>query len=440
MPGKVIRWWLIGILFFFPFNTPLVKYFKSHHYNSSYIRYIDEITIAVLIFFAIWKLYKRKEILDNLVLILVIPLVVFFLFGLMSGIVNGNSVTITFLGTFDYIKSFLIIFIYAAFFRDIHSFKSIFRLLLIMAVIVSVLAIIQELWALFFRYILRKDILDSSMYLFRDPPLSVPQSSSNWRFGMLRTGALFINRNILGYFNLLIITIYIFTYRKIKLFVLIPLLIAIIFTVSRTTYTGLFILAVMVWIIRKYNNKKLITASVIFIMMAIITLSFVQIDIDRQGLEKRGAITYREYAARKCMEVWRDHPLIGAGPGMFGGVISMTYNSPLYKQYKYKMGLLKTIGSIDQFWPQLFAETGTFGFILFAGILMALIRTLLMIKRSTVSKESKSLVTALLIFLFIVFPFTFGTGFNNVSVVFHFFAFSGMTLGYTLDSGKRVTI
>jgi hypothetical protein len=434
--NTIARLWLTVILLFLPFNTLMVRYLATRNYNSLYIRFVDEITIALFSAFAAWKFYKSKEYLNSLVLTITIPVTVFFFFGLLSGMINGNSVDVTLLGTIDYIKSFMVVFIYAAFFREMDDIKRIVRLLLILSFIISVLAIVQELWALIFRYILEKDTLDHSMYLFRDPPNSISQTATSWRLGILRVGSLFRNQNILGYFNLLVITIYIFMHKKINLLILIPLLMATIFTVSRSAYAGLFILAVMVFIVRKFNNnKKIILASVFVVIITVILFSLIRIDIYNQGLEEKGIITYREYAAEKCMTVWKDNPFIGAGPGMFGGVISMKFVSYLFEVYNFSASYLYSVGSIDQFWPQVFAEMGIIGFMLYLGIIVALILVILSI-RNSVAEDIRGLISAFLIFLLIIYAYTFGTGFNNVSVIFPYFAFLGMTLGHALNSSK----
>jgi len=71
--------------------------------------------------------------------------------------------------------------------------------------------------------------------------------------------------------------------------VFIPILMATIFTVSRSAYAGLFILAVMVFIVRKFNNnKKIILASVFVLIITVILFSLIRIDIYNQGLEEKG--------------------------------------------------------------------------------------------------------------------------------------------------------
>ena len=167
--------------------------------------------------------------------------------------------------------------------------------------------------------------------------------------------------------------------------------------------------------------------------------SYNQPDIDNLDLEKKGAITYRDFAARKGLEVWSDHPFIGAGPGMFGGAISIRFDSYLYYVYKYPIGLLNRIGSIDQFWPQVFAEVGVIGFALYVTMLVAIIIVMLKMRQSAENNDIKNMLTALLVFALIIYAYTFGTGFNNVSVVFPYFAFIGITFGSIMSVRKGLS-
>lgn len=438
MFGNVIRWWLTGILFFFPFNTLIIRYLKVHGYNTLYITYIDEITIAILIFFAIKEFYKNHELLNHLLIINAVPILVFPVFGIISGIANGNAFIVTLFGSIDYIKYFLVIFIYAAFFRGFDHFQKIFHGLLILAIFLSVIAVIQEVWALVSRYILDKDIFDSSVYLLRNQQPSKTMVSATWRFGMLRSGSLLKNPNILGYFILFILTIYLFTYKKINPYVFTILLSSVIFTVSRSAYSGLFILLAIRFIFLKLNNKIILTASICTYIICIAIFSYYQPDVDNLDLKERGAVTYREFAARKGMEVWNDHPFIGVGPGMFGSVTSIRFKSHVYDVYKFPKGLLKQIGSIDQFWPQLLAEMGIVGFAIYIGIFIALIKTFLQLKKDLNDNNMNCLIVAFLTFLLVIYSYTFGTGFNNVSVVFPFLAMCGICLGSSLERRNRM--
>ena len=47
-------------------------------------------------------------------------------------------------------------------------------------------------------------------------------------------------------------------------------------------------------------------------------------------------IPYRVYTMNKSLEVFKDHPILGVGPGMFGGVISVIFNSHVYDEYNFQ--------------------------------------------------------------------------------------------------------
>ena len=103
----------------------------------------------------------------KLLLAIILPIIFFCATGLISGTVNNNSLDITLLGVFIYVKMFLVIVIYGAVFNFHRQFNKIFKGLVILTVILGLGAFIEEIWALSFRYIMGMDIFDNGVYLFR---------------------------------------------------------------------------------------------------------------------------------------------------------------------------------------------------------------------------------------------------------------------------------
>lgn len=432
MYKKLIKWWLTGILFYFPFVSLVLNSIKNYSILSKFVVWIDEITIVICFLIGLRELYKNKEILNRSYLIIAIPIIAFCLYGLMSGIINRNSLIITILGTFDYIKYFLVIFIYAAFFREVNDFQKIFRLLLMLAILLSGLAITEEIWALVFRYILGRDLLDPGMYL-----LGPPQSALGgaWRLGILKAGSIIQRSDFLGYFSLLMFTIYIFLKRKINPWIYVSLIGGILSTAARSAYSSFFLLLIMVFILRKKTqNKKLM---VILVVVAIVITGFLSIilpNADNLGDTENNPFIFRDYARNAGIKIWSDSFLIGNGPGMFGGVVSMIFASKIYRYYNFNFKYMESsIGGIDQFWPQVFAEVGIIGFILFACMIMSVLVLLFKLRREAVSNDIKDLQTGLLVFLMTIYVYTLGTGFNTTGVIFPYFAFIGISLGYVTD-------
>jgi O-antigen ligase len=437
MYRKIIRWWLIGILFFFPFRKVIAIYFEGINLTQiKYANYLDEFTIVLFLVPAVIELYRRNNIQYHLYLIILMPILVFCLFGLTSGIVNGNPVIVNILGTFDYVKYFFIIFIYAAYFREFSDFDKIFRFMLILAIFFSFTAIIEEAWVLVSRYILGKDILDPSMYLFRPQPPSEEASLGAWRYGIYRAGSIIKKVNWLGHYSLFILTVYMFVKKKCNPYIIFLLVSGILFTVSRTSYAGLLVMSIVFIISRKVVNRKLVLTFITIIIIAITFLGLNTSSIYKLNPRGKGVVTYRDYAAGKCIEVWKDHPFIGVGPGMFGGVVSMKFASPVYKEYNYPIGRLKSIGGIDQFWPQVIAETGIIGLGLFVCLILALLKLLLLLRQDSIRDDIKRLLSGLLLFLFSIYISTFGRGFNEVVTMFPYFAFVGISLG-SINKLKR---
>jgi len=443
---NLVRWWLAGILFLLPFQRKIAKSVALWSNElSAFISYLDEITIFIFLPLAIREFYKNRENPDRLYLILLFPVLFLSMSGFISGMVNGNSLLVTTLGTIDYIKNFLVIFIFAAFFREFSEIKKIFRLLLLLAVFLGVIAFIQEIWAMVSRYILEKDFAEMGGYLLGRNRVT----ENSWRFGIYRTPSLMHNSNLFGLYMLLILTIYLFSVKKVNFAVLGFLFAGIFLSISRIVYLG-FIFMIGVYTLR--NRKWLIG----IILIPVIVLSFFLStlpDFDILGLsasdtaklglaEEEDAVSecepalvgipYRVYAREKAMEVWKDHIVFGVGPGMFGGVVSVIFESPVYEEYDFiAIGLLSRYRSLDQFWPQVLAELGIIGTLSFAGLLISLLITFLILRHRATSDEMKGLSTGLATFIIVMFIYFIGNGLNITPILFTYSAFVGMGLGFS---------
>ena len=296
---NVVKWWLTGILIFIPFQFQLANGISGWNGRLALIiNRLDEITIIIFLLIAMVELYKNEEIFNPLYIALFFAILGVSIGGLLSGIINGNSLFITLIGTFDYIKNFLVIFIFAAFFRNYDDLKRILRLLLIIAAFIGVVALMEESWMLYSRYILAKDVAGTA-----------------WRFGLYRTASLMSHYNMLGLYSLLILTVYLHITKKVNYLIYIPLFIGVFFSISRTIYTG-FVFLTGVQIIRT-RDKRWINA-IIFICICTLLLIMSSLHdfriLDSSNIvdlqDNSVGISYREYARHKAFDVWQDHPLL----------------------------------------------------------------------------------------------------------------------------------
>lgn len=444
---NISRWILTGILVLLPFQRMISESMKLWGQQLSgyagFINYVDEVAIIVFLPFAAVELFRRWKDLHNIYIILLFPVMFFSVCGFMSGIINGNPIFITAAGVFDYIKYYFVIFIFIPFFRDQEDFKKLFRILLTVAVSIGILALIQECWALASRYLLGKDIEDMSTYFLNSLPLAVHRDEilDHWRFGIYRAPSLLRNPNLVGLYSVFFLTIYMFLKKRPRATVVGMLLSGLFFSISRRIY---MCFAVLLGLIFARNNKKrgivlilcvlllLFSASTFFgisgadIMKKIMTVDFLM--ISKEVSIGGNVISYREYTKNKAMEIWGDHPMMGVGPGMFGGKISIRmHKSPVYEEYNFiAHDKLTRWEGIDYFWPQVQAETGIIGTLAYAGIFYGLFVLLFFLKKEAALKEVGDLLEGLAAFTIIIVIYSLGGIFSLTSVMFTFMAFVGI--------------
>jgi hypothetical protein len=433
---KPVRWWLIGILLLLPFQLRAADFFAQWNTAiSALMRYLDEITVALFFPLALALLYKERANQRPLYIIMT-AIIAVGISGIISGIINGNPLFITTLGIFDYIKNFLVIVIYAVFFRDIEDFKSVFQMVLAVALFLGAVAFLQELWALSSRYILGKDIFDMSIYILR-PSEEKMWILDFWRLGLYRAPSLTIHPNNFGLYCLLILTIYLFTTKKINPLIFSALFTGIFFSVSRMIYISFVLLAGL----QLLKDRKWLAAPAILLIALLFFLSALPDLRIREGVSREDVedIYFRQYAKSKAVEVWKDHPFFGAGPGKFGGVVSIAYGSPLYEEYNFSekwYKFMKPFRSFDQFWPQALAEIGIIGTIAFAGLLASLFFVFFKVMKNSLgeTKRFSAGISAATVFIFI---YSLGSGLNMTSFLFTYSAFAGMILGMHENTSNK---
>jgi O-antigen ligase len=60
--------------------------------------------------------------------------------------------------------------------------------------------------------------------------------------------------------------------------------------------------------------------------------------------------------------VIRDHPVLGVGPGRFGGAVAANFDTPIYDEYEFRdLFWRPTQRTVDNFWLHLLVETGILG-------------------------------------------------------------------------------
>jgi hypothetical protein len=435
---KLIIWWLTGILLFLPFQNIIKKVTLRVNIGlSTLIGYLDEITILIFLLLAFLEIYKNRERFNYIYFAIFLPIIVFCLAGIVSGLVNGNMLYVTVLGISNYIKYFFLVFIYSVFFRKYDEFKKVFYLLLSLAVFISIIGVLQEAWAMISRYLLMIDV-EKIDYLFAGNL----KPKESWRFGIYRAPSLVYNANLKGLYCLLILIIYVNITKKMSYSALLTLFFGIFTSASRRVFTGFIIF--LGFYARKLGKAFLIAISI----PVIISVYYLSTQIDFSKLKTPGSLivsegadidNFRKYNMLKAFEIWNDFPVMGVGPGMFGGITSIKTHSPLYEEYNYRRrheATVKTWGGIDQYWPQLLAETGIIGLFAYCGLLASLLILFGILRKRTDNVGLKGLFTGLAMFMLIVIIYSFGSSINFTPILFTYLACVGMGVGSVSFNGK----
>jgi O-antigen ligase len=102
-------------------------------------------------------------------------------------------------------------------------------------------------------------------------------------------------------------------------------------------------------------------------------------------LEALGEGDLRVQFVENAIPIVEDHPLLGTGPGRYGGSVARAFGSPLYDQYT--AGTVPRGRTVDNFWLHLLVESGVTGTLAFAMAVAAAVWSALRTARRTVGSR-----------------------------------------------------
>lgn len=304
--------------------------------------------------------------------ILICSLISAFINILSDTLEATKGIFISILGTFDNIKSITMFLPFSVLVWSKKSLIDIYNFLRKIAVIGSVFAIVEFTSLLFF-----DENISEIFYIF-DSGLQI-----KGKFGIPAVGSLYNFTNSLALYTLIFVCIdlgMLISGMKINKIVFFIFIISILTSGSRMGLLSIisvlsiaFFLSPKAERIRRKSIKK-ISVALIIILVSIFLVMFAMKSIlsDLIGLsiarytEYTGS--YRAYSLFFSLKLLYDKPLFGVGPGMFGGMFSFIFDSPVYRDYGfsqfwYEYG--REMNSIDMFWPQIWGEIGIIGFLSF---------------------------------------------------------------------------
>jgi putative inorganic carbon (hco3(-)) transporter len=105
--------------------------------------------------------------------------------------------------------------------------------------------------------------------------------------------------------------------------------------------------------------------------------------IDRVEIVGRGG-DLRTLFAINAVPILADHPLLGVGPGRYGGAVAHNFGTPIYDRYDHgRLFWNPTQRTVDNFWLHILVEAGIVGFVAFlAAAMIPGVRILLAARRA----------------------------------------------------------
>lgn len=329
--------------------------------------------------------------------------------GVISAVYNKNAIVISFGGTLNYIKCFLIIPIFYLFQIPKRKVMRLYKLLHSLALFLCLVAILQEVTFFLGGDVSKIGASDAFVYM---------------RFGLMRTPSLLGHPNVFGLYSLLFFILDFSLHRRLRWQSLL-IFSGIILSGARMVWAAFYVTFFYLLIQR---NRKVLP---IFLAVTAIIIA-VAIPYIQTSKELTSETYYRKYTVLKSIEIWKDHPFLGVGPGMYGGWFTPRFDSPVFQEYGFEpqwLEMMKKHKTLDSFWFQHLAESGLFGTLIFIILLITLWRAAR--QESLVSKDPfrKRMLCGFSTIPIVITAYLFGNVLNVTAFLLTYSVLLGMVLG-----------
>ena len=358
------------------------------HPAPAYVRWLDEIVLVALLPFAVVERWRGAGFAGERAVLA--SLAAFGCAAAASAVANGVPALVAALGTFDYVKLVLFFWLFATLTGERTFFRRLYRVVLVIGLLACGVGLGQELVAL-------------------------GGGEGSWRLGIFRATSFLAHPNHLGLYALgLLLVEGARAERPRGVHAL--LYAGVVLSVSRFVHAAAALLTLP--LLRRRPWMAMACVGSLVFSALLLPLTAHEIGGDEAS--------YRAYALDRAVEVFEESPTLGAGPGRFGGVVSLTFRSPVYDRHPWeprRFAFLSRIRSLDQFPAQLLAELGVLGAIAFALLYVALVRAV-WLARGGERTGTGILLTVL------VYPFySLGAGLNLLVFPITFMALAGAWTG-----------
>lgn len=348
----------------------------------------------------------------------------FAVISVLSIALNGVRPFQGLFGIYDLLKNIMFLFVFQMLRFDKKELESLISALKYAGIVLALFAVIGELLALFFGAGIGILVAD------------------NVRYGLYRVISLSGqgNHNYIGVFGVFVFSL-IFSKPEKRIddhAALWLLALLIMLTFSRQAWLGF---VVILFLMNRLNAKLaiallsvplLLTAISFYESISGIITSDVSFDPDEY---------FRLYGFVYSIRILGEHALFGLGPGTYGGLASIIFESSVYEQWPpYFKEYAYRIRGIDQFWPVVWAETGLLGFLAYSMIFVTLysrLRAACLFFRELGDMYMYRLGRALTGFTLVIVIMGFAGGLNSSFVIVSFLGTSGIYLSRFHEESRQ---
>jgi len=403
--GRLFYYSFFAIIFIQSiYGIPYWLSFTGYNFAKIFSLFDEFIIISGLVIYSIMILMQRRVAILEIDKYLLL-LTVFFIFsGLLS---NYFSYTRISLGTFDIVKNLSLILVFRFATIDDTELNMAIGFFIRIMFFATIIAIVQE-------------ILTIS---------GIHQVLTDYK-GWLYAATSFIGHTVFGLLSCLLFSILFFKPSKTsfeqKAFIL--SIIGIIISGSRMSYI-FFALFLLIHLIKSHKLDKKVFQFLIFIFLILAMGFWKHFYYEIMLFIKSPVSLLRTHGFERGIAIFMDNPILGMGPGTYGGMVSFLTNSPSYAIYNFSshwFSYCKGFRSIDNFFPQLIAEGGIIGTAIFF-IFWFKVSHFLFSQKHDFSWLGNALGMSLLCIL----PILFGSGLNLQIITFMLWSLIGMFIAYS---------
>ena len=422
-----MRMFGILVLILLPFqHFPKTLYMNGYFagVGSSYIEYIsyvDEAT-CILLYMALASFIIIRPGIYRLTWLPFTSWVLSFIFfAFISMVVNRVSLAQGTFGIYDVVKNIAVVFPYALLRYEEEDFFKTLKLLMVVVFIMALSGIVGELGAVLF-------VKGINIFV-----------SGEKRFGLYRVIALsgHGNWNYLATFATLMFLIAYVKEKKSRfdggnmLFTMMLILLSF----SRQAWFGFLLAIVLI-------SGKMARWFILLFSLCVLAISSPYSDkmfaLFTTNLPLNAEENFRLYAFIKSVTICFSHPVFGLGPGMFGGITSLLFDSPIYNDWPaYFRFWARNSHGIDQFWPIIWGEFGVIGMTLYSMIFIGIFTYLRNVERYFYHQrkiELSNIGRVLRFYMVALVVMGLAGGLNSAFVVYTYFALVGMYISVYLRS------